>query len=87
LMRERKVKDAWADAYRRIASVYDPSGVTIDKVREYAPALAGQIEEAEKAAEAASLAWLKGGPGGVQAKIDRWVSLWLEGVEAVRSAA
>lgn len=79
-MRAEKVKQAWSDAYRRVAAVYDTSGITIAKVRQYAPAVAQAIEEAEVEAEKASVAWRDGGPGGVQVKIDKWVSLWLEAI-------
>ncbi len=86
-MRVEKAKQAWADAYNRLAAVYDGAGITLEKVRQYAPALAQAIEEAEDAAEKATVAWVKGGPGGVQAKIDKWIGLWLQAIDEVRAAA
>lgn len=85
-MRAEKVKAAWSEAYRRIAAVYDVSGVTIDTVRAYSPAIAQAIDEAQTEAEDASARWAGGGPGPVQSKIDAWVALWLEGIDAVRAA-
>lgn len=87
-MRASKVKEAWATAYKRIDAAYGDSGPTMDVIRSYAPAMASEIETAEKEAEEASVAWRDGtGPGGVQLKIDRWVAAWLSAVEHVRAAA
>lgn len=86
-MRLERVKDAWAKAYAEIAQVYGSDGPTIDEVRAYAPAMAAEIEAAEADAEAASVAWVQGGRGGVQAKIDKWRDKWLEAILTVRAAA
>jgi hypothetical protein len=91
--RAEKVATAWADAYRKIGASVDvfcerhgPPPNCLDMIRNYAPDVAGRIEDAEKIAEVASVEWAKGGPGGVQAKIDTWINLWLEGLQMVGDA-
>ena len=88
--RQEKVTAAWADAYKKIGSAVDafcakhgPPPSCLEAIREYAPAMAGKIEEAEKLAEEASVEWAKGGPGGVQRKIDEWISLWIDALALV----
>jgi hypothetical protein len=88
--RAEKVATAWADAYRKIGAMVDtfcgehgPPPNCLDMIRDYAPAMAGTIDDAEKSAEAASVEWAKGGPGGVQAKIDIWIQAWREGLDLV----
>ena len=90
ISRAEKVATAWADAYRKIGACVDafcerhgPPPNCLDMIRTYAPAIAGQIEEAERIAEEASVDWAQGGPGGVQAKIDRWGEKWREGLDLV----
>jgi DICT domain-containing protein len=68
-----------------VSEVYEAADATIDDVRSYAPTLADKIESAENTAEEASVAWRDGGPGGVQAKIDSWVSAWLEALGELRA--
>ena len=91
--RAEKVAIAWADAYQKIGATvskfcdrHGPPPNCLDMIRDYATDIAGQIEEAEKIAEAASVEWANGGPGGVQVKIDAWVELWREGLELVSLA-
>lgn len=91
--RQSKVTEAWAIAYQKIGAQVDtfcerhgPPPSCLDRIREHAPTLAGRIDAAETAAEAASVEWANGGPGGVQAKIDAWVELWREGLELVSLA-
>jgi hypothetical protein len=91
--RAEKVAVAWADAYEKIgANVskfcerHGPPPNCLDMIRDYAPGIAGQIEEAEKVAESASVEWANGGPGGVQAKINAWIELWREGLQMVGDA-
>ena len=87
-MRAKKVKEAWSSALNRIASVHGDDGPSFEQIMQYAPAMATKIDEAEKAAEAASIEWRdNAGPGGVQAKIDAWVTAWLDAIEAVGRAA
>lgn len=93
MTRAERVTAAWADAYQKIgASVaafcdrHGPPPNCLDMIREHAPTIAAQIEEAEQAAEAASVEWANGGPGGVQAKIDAWIALWREGLRMVGDA-
>lgn len=86
--RAEKVADAWADAYRKTGAMVDafcekhgtPPNC-LDLIRKHAPMVATRIDEAEKLAEEASVAWAQGGPGGVQAKINEWIALWKEGLE------
>ena len=87
--RQERVHIAWKLATDRIGEAV--AGLPVetschDVISKYAPALYGKIEDAEKAAESASVEWLNGGPGGVQAKIDAWAELWLEAIEMVRLA-
>ena len=91
--RQDRVTAAWADAYRKISASVDvfcakhgPPPNCLDMIREHAPAKAQEIEEKEKDADAHSVAWIGGGPGGVQAKIDAWVEAWLEALELVSLA-
>ena len=91
--RAEKVAIAWADAYTKIGAFVDtfcerhgPPPNCLDMIREYAPDVAARIEDAEKVAEDASVEWAKGGPGGVQAKIDAWINLWREGLQTVGDA-
>lgn len=83
--RQAKVASAWNKAYDEIAEFYpnDP-GSTIEALREFAPAMFGKVEEAEKAAEAASVRWMEGGAGGVQVAINLWRDTWREAVEVLR---
>ena len=88
--RQDKVTAAWADAYKKIGAAgdvfcakYGPPPNCLDMIREYSPVIAGRIDEAEKIAEDASVEWAKGGPGGVQRKIDAWVDVWLEALDLV----
>lgn len=85
--RRAKVAEAWASAYDRISASYGDNGPTIDQIRSYAPARANDLEAAEREAEEASVSWQNGGKGGVQKKLDRWVELYLQAIEDVRSAA
>ena len=91
--RAEKVAVAWADAYKKIGAQVDlfcerhgPPPNCLDMIRDYAPNIAGQIEKAERVAEAASVEWANGGPGGVQVKINAWIDLWREGLEMVNRA-
>ena len=82
--RQSKMLSAWVRAYDEIAAVYGNNGPTLDVVRAVAPGLATRIEDAEAAAEKASVAWVGGGKGGVQARIDAWRDLWSEACGMVR---
>ena len=82
--RQQKVSAAWFRAYDEIAAVYRDDGPTLEAVRAHAPGLATRLEDAEKRAEAASVAWVEGGPGGVQAQIDEWRDLWAEAIQLTR---
>jgi hypothetical protein len=93
ISRREKVAMAWANAYRKIGAEVDlfcerhgPPPNCLDLIREYAPSRAQEIEEAEQVAERAAVEWAKGGQGGVQAKIDAWVKLWIEGLREISSA-
>jgi hypothetical protein len=93
ISRKDRVLTAWADAYDRIGAEVDlfcaKHGVPpncLDMIREYTPTRAQEIEDAEKAAEARSVAWVDGGPGGVQVLIDRWVELWIAALREVALA-
>lgn len=82
-----KALAAWLAAHREINAAYpqtDPP--PWPAIQTQAPGLATRIEDAEKRAEAASVAWVGGGPGGVQAKIDESRDLWLEGLKLVADA-
>lgn len=82
-----KVLAAWLAAHREINAAYpqtDPP--PWPAIQKQAPGLATRIEDAERKAEAASVAWVGGGPGGVQAKIDEWRALWIEALEMVGGA-
>jgi vacuolar-type H+-ATPase catalytic subunit A/Vma1 len=91
--RRARVTEAWAEAFRKVSArvtefcaEHGPPPNCIDMIRDYAPVLTKQIEQAEQDAEAQSVEWANGGAGGVQAKIDVWVSLWLEALEMVHLA-
>jgi hypothetical protein len=91
--RAEKVIEAWADAYKKIGGFvntfcerHGPPPNCLDMIRDYAPDIASQIDEAEKVAESASVEWTNGGPGGVQAKINTWIALWREGLQMVSDA-
>ncbi|MGO9291039.1 MAG: hypothetical protein ACLQIJ_20090 [Polyangia bacterium] len=82
-----KVLAAWLAAHREINAAYpqtDPP--PWPAIQAQAPGMAARIEDAEAKAEAASVAWVNGGPGGVQTKIDVWRDLWLEGLKMVEHA-
>jgi len=82
--RQSKMLAAWNRAYNEIGEVYGNDGPTLEAVRAQAPGLATRLEDAEKRAEEKSVAWVGGGPGGVQAGIDAWRDLWLEAIGMVR---
>ena len=82
--RQAKVLTAWVRAMDDIALVYGDDGPAIGVVRAQAPGLATRIQDAEKRAEAKSVAWVGGAPGGVQAGINEWRDLWLEAIALVR---
>ena len=82
--RQAKVLAAWVRAYDDIAMLYGDDGPAIGVVKEHAPGLATRIEDAEARAEAKSVAWVGGGPGGVQVEINIWRDLWLEAIRLVR---
>jgi hypothetical protein len=65
--------------------VYGNDGPPFAAVQDAAPGLASRLQDAEKRAEAKSVAWVGGGPGGVQAAIDEWKGLWIEAVGMVRA--
>jgi hypothetical protein len=71
-------------AYGEIGAVYRDDGPTFDTVKTAAPGLAARIEDAEKRAEEKSIAWVAGGPGGVQVEINIWRDLWIEAIGLVR---
>ena len=90
MTRAERVAAAWSDAYARISPAVDryyadhsrePS--CLEAIKAYAPTKHAQIEAAEMAAEEVSIRWRDGGAGGVQAALDAWVSLWLDGVALV----
>jgi hypothetical protein len=81
--RQSKMLGAWVRAYDDVALVYGDDGPTLDAVRAQAPGLATRILDAEKRAEEKSVAWVGGGPGGVQAEINAWRDLWKEAIEMV----
>ena len=83
--RQAKVLSAWVRAYDDIAPVYGNDGPTFAAVLAAAPGLASRLEDAEKRAEEKSVAWVGGGPGGVQAGIDAWRDLWIEAIGMVRA--
>jgi hypothetical protein len=85
--RQSKVLTAWVRATDDIALVYGNDGPTFDAVQAAAPGMASRIQDAEKRAEEKSVAWVGGGPGGVQAAIDEWKGLWIEAVGMVRDAS
>ncbi len=82
--RAQKVREAWAKAYAEIDAFLpkgqDSSFVTL---LAFAPAMAGKVDDAEKAAEAASVRWQEGGAGGVQVAINIWRDLWREALEVL----
>ena len=81
-----KVLAAWVAAHREINSAYpqdDPPPWPV--IQAQAPGLATRIEDAEKRAEEKSVAWVGGGPGGVQAEINAWRDLWIEAIGMVRA--
>jgi hypothetical protein len=82
--RHQKVREAWGKAYAEIAMFYPTEqDSTIERLRDFAPALAGRVEEAERAAEAASVRWQEGGQGGVQVQINIWRDLWREAIDVL----
>ena len=83
--RQSKVLTAWVRAYDEIGAVYGNDGPPFAAVQDAAPGLASRLQDAEKRAEAKSVAWVGGGPGGVQAAIDEWKGLWIEAVGMVRA--
>ena len=85
--RQSKVLAAWVRVYDDIALVYGDDGPPFAAVKAQAPGLATRIADAEKHAEEKSVAWVGGGPGGVQAKIDVWRDLWIEAIGMVRDAS
>jgi hypothetical protein len=82
--RQSKVLTAWVRAMDDIALVYSNDGPTLDAVQAAAPGLASRLQDAEKRAEEKSVAWVGGGPGGVQVEINIWRDLWLEAIRLVR---
>ena len=90
MTRSERVKDAWTAAYAKIApsvdryySDHDRVPSCLEVIGTYAPEKHARIEAAERAAEESSVRWQDGGPGGVQAALDAWVALWLEGAALV----
>lgn len=82
--RIERVAKAWSAAYTEIGAVYPSAGEPLwPRVQQWAPGLAARIANAEKAAEEASVRWMEGGPGGVQAAINIWRDTWLEAIEAI----
>lgn len=82
--RAGRVAKAWAMAYTEIGAVYPATGDPIwPRVQRWAPGLAVRIANAEKDAEGASVRWMDGGPGGVQAAINIWRDTWIEAIEAI----
>ena len=82
--RQSKVLTAWVRATDDIAVVYGNYGPTFTAVQAAAPGMASRIQDAEKRAEEKSVAWVGGGPGGVQAEINAWRDLWIEAIGMVR---
>ena len=82
--RQSKMLTAWVRAMDDIAVAYGDDGPTFAAVQAAAPGLASRLEDAEKRAEEKSVAWVGGGPGGVQAAIDGWRDLWIEAIKLVR---
>ncbi len=82
--RATKSHNAWLKAYREISDAYQDDGPPWPVVNAYAPGLAQRIDMAEEKAEAASVAFIAGGPGGVQTQINEWRDLWLEAIELLR---
>ena len=85
--RQERVRTAWARAYDEVSAVYGDDGPSLDAVKAAAPGLATRLEDAEKRAEEKSVAWVGGGPGGVQAGINEWLDLWIEAIGMVRDAS
>ena len=85
--RQSKMLTAWVRAMDDIAVAYGDDGPTFAAVQAAAPGLASRLEDAEKRAEEKSVAWVGGGPGGVQAGIDAWRDLWIEAIKLVRDGA
>ena len=85
--RQSKMLSAWVRVYDEIAAAYGNDGPTLDVVRLQAPGLATRIEDAESQAERVSVAWVGGGKGGVQTRIDEWRDLWAEAIKLVRGDA
>jgi hypothetical protein len=85
--RQSKVLTAWVRATDDIALVYGDDGPAFAAVQAAAPGLASRIQDAERRAEEKSVAWVGGGPGGVQAGIDAWRDLWIEAIKLVRDGA
>jgi hypothetical protein len=81
--RQSKVLTAWVRAYDEIGAVYGNDGPPFAAVQAAAPGLASRLEDAEKRAEEKSVAWVGGGPGGVQAEINAWRDLWIEAIGMV----
>lgn len=76
------MREAWEKAYAEIGSFYpQDQGSTFDRLRDFAPAMAGKVEAAERSAEEASVRWQNGGSGGVQVAINLWRDLWREAIE------
>ena len=85
--RQAKVLTAWNTAYDEVGEVYGDDGPTFSAVQAAAPGLASRLQDAEKRAEEKSVAWVGGGPGGVQAEINAWRDLWIEAIGMVRDAS
>ena len=85
--RQSKMLTAWVRAMDDIAVVYGNDGPTFTAVQAAAPGMASRIQDAEKRAEEKSVAWVGGGPGGVQAGINEWRDLWIEAIGMVRDAS
>jgi len=79
--RQAKVREAWGKAYHEIAEFYPKDVDLVNTLRGFAPGMADKIQQAEREAEAASVRWMEGGPGGVQVAINLWRDLWREAVE------
>jgi len=90
--RVARVRSAWAAAYDEInvavvgCGLRETSESLFDVVESHAHGMSARISDAEREAEAASIEWTKGGPGGVSAKIKAWVSLWSEAIRMVADA-
>ena len=85
--RQSKMLTAWVRAMDDIAVVYGNDGPPFAAVQAAAPGLASRLQDAEKRAEEKSVAWVGGGPGGVQAEINAWRDLWIEAIKLVRDGA